>query len=175
MTVWSKLFWLTALLPGVAFAQLPATRTVDAPKAAASSGTAMPPAAAASSASPLAYRSELEGYKGLTEQPLQSWRESNDTVGRIGGWQAYAREGQGGPVAGSVPPAKAKGTGDIPADHGGMKMLSSGSASAPPMSPAASSPGPSKTPVQTPPQKTKLPAGSTSTATPADHTGQMKP
>jgi hypothetical protein len=27
------------------------------------------------------------------------WREANDLVGRIGGWQAYAREGQGGPSA----------------------------------------------------------------------------
>lgn len=113
---------------GAVMAQQQAPKTADAPRPAASSATAMPPAAAASSASPMAYRSAFEGYKGLTEQPVQSWRESNDTVGRIGGWQSYAREGQGGPVAGNAPPTEAK-----------------------------------------------VPAGSASTATPADHTGQIKP
>lgn len=166
---------------GVAGAQQPAPQTADAPKPAANSATAMVPAAAASSASPMAYRSAFEGYKGFTEQPLQSWRESNDTVGRIGGWQSYAREGQGGPVAGSAPPTEAKGMANMPgmtgmpADHGGMKMPSSGSGSAPSMAPAASTSGPSMAPAKVPPQKAKVPAGSASTAMPADHTGQMKP
>ena len=162
---------------GAAMAQQPAPPTTNAPKPAASSATAM----AASSASPMAYRSAFEGYKGLTEQPVQSWRESNDTVGRIGGWQSYAREGQGGPVAGSAPPSEAKGMANMPgmsgmpADHGGMKMPSSGGGSAPPMAPAASAPGLSKAPAKMPPQKAKVPAGSASMAMPADHTGPMKP
>ena len=165
---------------GAAMAQQPAPPTANAPKPAASSATAM----AASSASPMAYRSAFEGYKGLTEQPVQSWRESNDTVGRIGGWQSYAREGQGGPVAGSTPASEAKamanmpgmsGMSGMPADHGGMKMPSSGGGSTSPVAPAASAPGASKVPIKTPPRRTKVPAGSASMAMPADHTGQMKP
>lgn len=163
---------------GAAMAQQPAPQNANAPRPAASGAAAMAPAAPAS-ASPLAYRSAFEGYRGLTEQPLQSWRESNDTVGRIGGWQSYAREGQGGAVAGSAPPSEAKATGNmpgtssIPADHGGMKMPSSGSGSAPPMTPAASTPGPGKAPVKVTPKKAK--ASQASASMPVDHMGKMKP
>lgn len=41
---------------------------------------------------PLQYRSTLQTYRPLPELQPQSWRESNDRVGRIGGWRAYARE-----------------------------------------------------------------------------------
>jgi len=47
---------------------------------------------------PAPYRSVFTDYRGLSEQPLAPWRESNDTVGRIGGWRAYARENQGEPA-----------------------------------------------------------------------------
>ena len=46
-----------------------------------------------------AFRSALEGYQPYAEQPVAPWRESNDTVGRIGGWRAYAREAQQGASA----------------------------------------------------------------------------
>lgn len=165
---------------GAALAQQPAPQSATAPKPAASGAAAVAPAAPAST-SPTAYRSAFEGYKGLTDQPVQSWRESNDTVGRIGGWQAYAREGQGGPVAGSAPPSETKGKANMPgmsgmpAGHGGMKMPSSGTGVAPPMAPAASSPGPAKAPAKVPPSQGKAPAGSAPAATPADHTGHTKP
>lgn len=161
-----------------AMAQQPAPSNATAPKPAASSAATATPIASVP-AGLVAYRSAFEGYKGLTEQPVESWRESNDTVGRIGGWQSYAREGQGGPVAGSVPPSDGKGMGNMPgvsgmpADHGGMKMPSSGSGAAPPMAPAASTPGPSKAPVKVDPQKAKAPAASASM--PAGHMGNMKP
>lgn len=66
-------FWLCAagLLTGLAHAQAPA---------------AAPPMDA------LAYRSALADYQAYKDQPVQPWRETNDTVGRIGGWRAYARE-----------------------------------------------------------------------------------
>lgn len=60
-----------ALLPGFSGAQAPA------------------PAAASG------WLSAFEGYQPFAEAPLTPWRESNDTVGRIGGWRAYAREAQG--------------------------------------------------------------------------------
>ena len=158
-------------------AQQPAAPSANAPKTAANSAASAP--AAPASASPMAYRSAFEGYKGLTEQPVQSWRESNDTVGRIGGWQAYAREGQGGPVAGSAPASDAEGMANMPgmtgmpAGHGGMKMPPSGDGSAPSMAPAASKPGPAKAPANTLPPAAKAPAGAASM--PADHMGNMKP
>ena len=59
--------------------------------------------ASADSVSGAGYRSAFEGYRSFKDQPVQSWREANDLVGHIGGWQASAREGQGGPLAGSGP------------------------------------------------------------------------
>ena len=41
---------------------------------------------------PLAFQSTLAGYQRHAEQPVGSWREANDTVNRIGGWRAYAKE-----------------------------------------------------------------------------------
>lgn len=43
-------------------------------------------------AQPSAWRSAFEGYRPYADAPVAPWRESNDTVGRIGGWRAYARE-----------------------------------------------------------------------------------
>ena len=40
------------------------------------------------------YRPAFDGYRPFKDQPVGSWRENNDLVGRIGGWKAYAREGQ---------------------------------------------------------------------------------
>ena len=59
--------------------------------------TAAPVLAAAQSgttpATPQAlYRSAFEGYRAFADEPVRPWRETNDTVGRIGGWKAYARE-----------------------------------------------------------------------------------
>ena len=55
----------------------------------------------------LEYRSTLSTYKAYADQPVQSWREANDEVGRIGGWRAYAKEMQAGepPAAGASAPA----------------------------------------------------------------------
>lgn len=43
---------------------------------------------------PLPYRSAFEGYRPFDDQKVAPWKESNDTVGRIGGWRAYAKEAQ---------------------------------------------------------------------------------
>lgn len=48
------------------------------------------------------YGSALEGYRPFKDQPVTSWKASNDLVGRIGGWQAYAREAQGQAPAASA-------------------------------------------------------------------------
>lgn len=40
----------------------------------------------------LHYQSAFSGYQPDADPSLQSWREANERVGRIGGWRAYARE-----------------------------------------------------------------------------------
>lgn len=45
-------------------------------------------------APPLRYSSVFDQYRGYDEIQVGSWRESNDTVGRIGGWRYYAREAE---------------------------------------------------------------------------------
>lgn len=40
----------------------------------------------------LEYRSTLDNYQRFTDEKVRSWKESNDTVGRIGGWREYARQ-----------------------------------------------------------------------------------
>ncbi len=47
----------------------------------------------------LEYSSAIGTYQGYADQQVQSWREANDKVGAIGGWRAYAREGQAGKSA----------------------------------------------------------------------------
>jgi hypothetical protein len=51
--------------------------------------------ASAASAPAMAYRSAFEGYRRFSDQAVSPWKASNDLVGRIGGWQAYAREAAG--------------------------------------------------------------------------------
>ncbi|WP_157264206.1 hypothetical protein [Azohydromonas aeria] len=76
-------------------------------------------AVAQGSATPAApqsvYRSAFEGYRPFADEPVRSWRETNDTVGRIGGWRAYAREAQSGDAqptaAGTSAPAAASTSG----------------------------------------------------------------
>lgn len=118
---------------------LTAAQTSSAPPSAsppASAASAPPAVSAPFRANASGYRSAFEGYHAYGDQPVGSWREANDTVRQIGGWQAYAREAQGmGDASGAAP------AGRMPAAHGGMQM--SGSTGTPaPLSPAASSPGP---------------------------------
>lgn len=40
----------------------------------------------------LQYSSPIGTYQAYEDQPVQSWRDANDRVGRIGGWRAYAKE-----------------------------------------------------------------------------------
>ena len=101
------------------------------------------PAAAESAGS--AYRSAFDGYRGFTDQPVESWRKANDEVGRAGGWKVHAREGQGGAAAaGGHDPA-------MPAGHGGMAI---------PVRPSAAA---------------TTPAAAASAARPGGHAGHRMP
>lgn len=41
---------------------------------------------------PVPFASTLRVYRPFGDEPLADWREANDTVLHIGGWQAYGRE-----------------------------------------------------------------------------------
>ncbi len=154
-----------------------ATAQQTDPSPAASAASAAP-AASATPARVGGYRSAFEGYKTFNEQSVLSWRDSNNVVGRIGGWQSYAREGQGGAPAGSGEPSAASSDKSaapaMPAGHGGMKMND-------PMPPAAAGPAPAKAPMNapmtmpTPAPKAKPLTAPASAAMPGGHTGHQKP
>jgi hypothetical protein len=76
-----------------------------------SDGTAAPDAAAPA-AFQLQYVSVFTHYQPFREQPLLFWQETNDTVGKIGGWRFYARDAQqpdtGSSVDGARPDSEEK-------------------------------------------------------------------
>jgi hypothetical protein len=93
----------------IAFAATAAAMAADA----AGDGARPEPAPAANTIASQAYRSAFDAYQPFTDEKISPWRETNDTVGRIGGWRAYAREVQGGAAtrpslpASSTPPSGA--------------------------------------------------------------------
>ena len=63
------------------------------------------PADPRAAAAALEHRSALSAYRrvGGEDPPPLAWRDANDTVARIGGWRAYAREAQGAAAPASAP------------------------------------------------------------------------
>ena len=53
----------------------------------------------------LTYRSTFDAYQRFTEENVGPWRDANDTVGRIGGWRSYAKEGREPAVPGTPNPS----------------------------------------------------------------------
>ncbi len=62
---------------------------------------------------PPEYVSVFKGYKAYNDQPIVSWRESNEVVEKIGGWRAYAKEASQGDSATTATDSPAS-----HADHG---------------------------------------------------------
>lgn len=81
-----------ALLAGAALAQ---------------AGAPPDPLDAAAPVPALRHDSVTARHRPLAEQPVAPWKASNDTVGRIGGWRAYAREVQQGASAPAARPTDA--------------------------------------------------------------------
>jgi hypothetical protein len=67
-------------------------------------------AAQASQAQAAPYRSAFESYQPFTDQKIVPWRQANDTVGKIGGWRAYAREAHEAAGKGDKAPAESSAT-----------------------------------------------------------------
>ncbi len=42
----------------------------------------------------ISYTSPIADYQSFTDEKVASWKVSNDKVGQIGGWRAYAKEAQ---------------------------------------------------------------------------------
>jgi hypothetical protein len=61
------------------------------------------PAEAKAQVAPIQHRSSLQRFQRQAEAPPIPWRQANDTVARIGGWRAYAREAQSQEPAASAP------------------------------------------------------------------------
>lgn len=70
-----------------------------------SAQTATAPAAdpvAQTQPAPAQYRSVLENYQPYRENNMVPWKQANDTVGKIGGWRAYAKEAAAGTADGNA-------------------------------------------------------------------------
>ena len=63
---------------------------------------------------PVTYRSAFAGYRPNVEEKVGSWKDTNDSVGRIGGWRAYAKEAR-------EPDAPAEGNKPMHPGPGGKK------------------------------------------------------
>ena len=63
------------------------------------------------------YQSPLINYRGFGEDQPTSWREANETVNRIGGWRAYARESMPTDAA-PASPSSGGGSAGAPGGHG---------------------------------------------------------
>lgn len=66
------------------------------------------PAPPAASAAAPAFESVFKGYQPFSDEAITPWPAANDTVGRIGGWRAYARQAREsapgtGPQTGAQP------------------------------------------------------------------------
>ena len=67
------------------------------------------------------YRSPFADYRPLGEDNNTAWKDANDTVGKIGGWRAYAREAadamkmrKAGEIDTAKPPALSPSPADSP-------------------------------------------------------------
>lgn len=96
--------------------------------AAAAAGPAGAQSAPASAAPP-PYRSAFDGYQAFDEPPVAPWKVANETVGRIGGWRAYAQEASGDrqpSAAGEPAPAAGRAATPAPAKPGAPRAAGHG-------------------------------------------------
>lgn len=57
---------------------------------------------------PVTYESPMLGYRRLDDDRRIPWKDANQTVNRIGGWRAYAREAQQPDAVGPAPGTKSE-------------------------------------------------------------------
>lgn len=91
-----------ALLLGLASALAQAQPQARAEAPAASPAARPDPLNPQAAVPALAHTSSFAAYRRHAEAEPIGWREANDTVARIGGWRAYAREAAVAPAAASA-------------------------------------------------------------------------
>ena len=57
----------------------------------------------------------FDGYQPFTDEKMRSWKDSNETVEKIGGWRAYAKEAAEPASADKPAPAASPATPAAPA------------------------------------------------------------
>lgn len=62
------------------------------------------PGNAAAPVAPVTYRSPFADYRVLGDDRITPWQDANDTVQKIGGWRAYAKEAAEAAKAGAAKP-----------------------------------------------------------------------
>jgi hypothetical protein len=87
---------------------------VQAPLHAQSPVTTSTPAADDSG---LFYTSAFEAYQRFQDAPASSWQQTNQTVNRIGGWRAYARQAQEQQAPAASTPAPSPAAPPVPAQE----------------------------------------------------------
>jgi hypothetical protein len=97
---------------------LPCMAVLSSMAALTAAAQSVPQAAAAANQVPQAqavpYRSTFESYQSFTDQKIVPWRQANDTVGKIGGWRAYAKEAQEASGSGDKAPPGSSATSTPP-------------------------------------------------------------
>lgn len=107
-------------------AAVQAQNTAGAPKPAVQAQRA-DAADAKGAVPPVVYRSPMQGYRPYADTEPASWVDTNNNVGRIGGWRVYAKEARQPDDAPSAPKASASAPQSDaakpqPAGHQGHKM-----------------------------------------------------
>lgn len=67
--------------------------------------------------SSLRFESVFDGYQSYRHQSVAPWKESNERVGEVGGWRAYAREAAE-PEGSEAPPRSGPDASRPAHDHG---------------------------------------------------------
>ena len=95
---------LRGLLPAACLS-LSLNATAQAPSSDAATPLRPDPLDARAAVPTLVTASPFAKYRRLGDDTPVPWREANDTVARIGGWRAYAREAAAPDAAASAPAA----------------------------------------------------------------------
>jgi hypothetical protein len=78
-------------------------------------GVVRDPADPKAAVPPVRYESAFARYRANAEAEVGAWRDTNDNVGRIGGWRIYGREAIEEPKADKPPAAGSRSEGDAAA------------------------------------------------------------
>ena len=112
--------WLAGCLVAASWAQAPAQSAPPpqppTPAPAATKAARPDPLNAQAEVPPAVHHSVFAPYRAVGDPQVGSWKEANDSVTRIGGWRAYAREATA-PAPTAAPPVPAAAASRAPAGH----------------------------------------------------------